>query len=168
MTQIKLDGNPVNTVGKLPEKGNKAPDFTLVNGELERVELAKFQPGKIVMNIFPSLDTPTCATSVRKFNEMASKMENTKVLCISKDLPFAQNRFCGAQGLDNVITLSDYETGEFGKKYGVEMVDGPLKNLLSRAVVILDSKGKVIYTEQVQDIVDEPDYQKALEVLGVS
>ncbi|MDA3863381.1 MAG: thiol peroxidase [Deltaproteobacteria bacterium] len=168
MTQIKLDGNSVNTVGTLPEKGNKAPDFTLVNGELERVGLANFKSKKIVMNIFPSLDTPTCATSVRKFNEMAGKMDNTKVLCISKDLPFAQNRFCGAQGLDNVITLSDYETGEFGKKYGVEMVDGPLKNLLSRAVVILDSEGKVIYTEQVQYIVDEPDYQKALDALGVS
>jgi thiol peroxidase len=142
--------------------------LNLVNGEFERVGLANFKSKKIVMNIFPSLDTPTCATSVRKFNEMAGKMDNTKVLCISKDLPFAQNRLFGAQCLDNVITLSDYETGEFGKKYGVEMVDGPLKNLLSRAVVILDSEGKVIYTEQVQDIVDEPDYQKALDALGVS
>lgn len=165
MAQITLKGNKINTKGNLPEIGSKAPDFKLVKSDLSRVTLTDFLGSKLVLNIFPSLDTGTCATSVRKFNEKAANLKNTKVLCISRDLPFAHSRFCVAEGLNNVITLSDFETGDFGKNYNLQIIDGPLAGLLSRVVIVLDETGKVIYTEQVPEIVNEPDYESALKVL---
>ncbi len=165
MAEITLKGNPVHTLGSLPAKGTKAPGFTLVKNDLSTATLDDYLGKKIVLNIFPSLDTPTCAASVRRFNAEASRLENTVVLCISKDLPFAQARFCGAEGLENVITLSDFRDGNFGKSYQVEITDGPLAALESRAVVILDEEGTVMYTQQVPEIVDEPDYEAALAVL---
>ena len=165
MASITLQGNQIHTIGNLPETGSKAHDFSLTGKGLSEVTLQDFSGSRIVLNIFPSIDTGTCATSVRTFNTEAAELENTKVLCISKDLPFAQSRFCGAEGLNNVITLSDFRTGEFGKNYGLEITDGPLKGLHSRAVVVIDEKGDVIYTEQVSEIVDEPNYKAALEAL---
>ncbi len=165
MAKITLKGNPVNTVGELPAIGEELKDFTLATTKLIRTDLSDYRGSRLVLNIFPSIDTPTCAMSVRQFNKLASEMDNTKVLCISRDLPFAQARFCGAEGLDNVITLSDFETGQFGYDYGVEIIDGALKGLHSRAVIVADENGKVIYTEQVADIANEPDYEKALNAL---
>ncbi len=165
MAEITLKGNRIHTLGTLPEKGTRAPEFTLVKNDLSEAKLSDYKGKRVVLNIFPSLDTPTCAASVRRFNAEASQLKNTVVLCISKDLPFAQARFCGAEGLDNVITLSDFRDGNFGKSYQVEIVDGPLAALESRAVVILDENGTVIYTQQVPEIVDEPDYDAALAVL---
>jgi thiol peroxidase len=165
MAKITLKGNEINTIGELPKVGEKAKDFSLVKGDLSRVNLSDFKGNKLVLNIFPSLDTGTCAASVRNFNKLAAGLENTKVLCISRDLPFAQNRFCGAEGIENVVTLSDFATGGFGKNYGLEIIDGPLQGLHSRAVVVLDEQGTVVYNQQVPEIVDEPDYNKALEAL---
>lgn len=165
MAQITLKGNAIHTVGELPKKGEKAKDFTLVKDDLSRVNLADFKGSKLVLNIFPSLDTSTCAASVRYFNKAAAELENTKVLCISRDLPFAQARFCGAEGIENVVTLSDYVTGEFGKDYGLEIADGPLQGLHSRVVIVLDEEGNVVYTQQVPEIVDEPNYEEALAAL---
>ena len=165
MAKITLKGNPINTLGNLPQKGTQAPDFNLVKQDLSVAKLSDFKGQKVVLNIFPSLDTPTCAASVRHFNEAASGLDNTVVLCISKDLPFAQARFCGAEGLDKVITLSDFRNGSFGKDYKLEITDGPLAGLESRVVIILDEKGKVTYTQQVPEIVDEPDYDTALAAL---
>ena len=161
MAEITLKGNKINTSGTLPEVGSQAKDFQLVANDLSVKSLADYQGKKVVLNVFPSLDTPTCAASVRRFNQEASKLENTVVLCISKDLPFAQARFCGAEGLDQVHTLSDFRT-DFGKDYGLEIVDGPLAGLESRAVILLDENGKVTYTQQVPEIVDEPDYEEVL------
>lgn len=165
MAEITLKGNKINTIGNLPKVGDAAPDFTLVKDNLSVKTLNDYKGSRLVLNIFPSLDTGTCAASVRRFNKEASELKNTKVLCISKDLPFAQARFCGSEGLKNVENLSDFRTGEFGKAYGVEIVDGPLAALESRAVVVLDEAGKVIYTQQVSEIVDEPDYEAAIAVL---
>ena len=165
MAQITLQGNQINTIGNLPKVGTKAPDFTLVKNDLSIGSLSDYKGQKVVLNIFPSLDTGTCAASVRRFNQEASKLENTKVLCISKDLPFAQARFCGAEGLEDVHNLSDFRTGEFGKAYGVEIIDGPLVGLESRAVVVVNEDGIVAYTQQVPEIVDEPDYDSALAAL---
>lgn len=165
MANITLGGNPVSTLGSLPEKGTKGPDFTLIKEDLSTVSLSDFKGTRLVLNIFPSIDTGTCAASVRKFNEKAAMLDNTKVLCISRDLPFAQKRFCGAEGLKNVITLSDFRDGAFGKSYGLTIQDGPLEGLHSRAVVVLDEDGHVLYTEQVADIKDEPDYNNALAAL---
>lgn len=164
MANITLAGQPVQTYGELPAVGTQAPDFTLVTTDLTEKKLADFKGSRLVLNIFPSIDTGICATSVRKFNQEMSNLENTKVLCISKDLPFAQGRFCGAEGLENVIPLSDFRS-TFGKDYQCEMQNGPLAGLLSRSIVILDENGKVIYTEQVPEIKQEPDYDKALQVL---
>ncbi|MBN2747030.1 MAG: thiol peroxidase [Bacteroidales bacterium] len=164
MAEITLKGNKINTIGSLPAAGSQI-DFQLTANDLSTKTLADFKGQKVVLNIFPSLDTPTCAASVRRFNAEASKLDNTVVLCISKDLPFAQARFCGAEGLDKVHTLSDFRVGGFGKNYGVEIVDGPLAALHSRAVVILDEEGKVTYSQQVPEIVDEPDYEAALKAL---
>jgi thiol peroxidase len=166
MAQITLKGNTIHTVGELPRKGDKAKDFTLVKGDLSRVGLADFKGQKLVLNIFPSLDTGTCAASVRYFNKAAASLANTKVLCISRDLPFAQSRFCGAEGIENVVTLSDFATGDFGKSYGLEIADGPLQGLHSRVVIVLDENGTVVYTQQVPEIVDEPNYQAALDILN--
>lgn len=165
MATITPKGNPVHTTGELPKTDSQALDFELVKTDLSRVFLRDFKGSRLILNIFPSIDTPTCATSVRTFNKNASDLENTKVLCISRDLPFAQARFCGAEGIENVISLSDFETGKFGQDYGLTIADGALKGLHSRAIVIIDQNGKVIYTEQVSEIADEPDYQKALEIL---
>jgi thioredoxin-dependent peroxiredoxin len=165
MAQITLKGNPIHTVGELPQKGEKAKNFILVKNDLSRTELGDYKGSKLVLNIFPSLDTDTCAASVRYFNKAAADLKNTKVLCISRDLPFAQSRFCGAEGIENVITLSDFETGEFGKNYGLEISEGPMKGLHSRVVIVLNEKGTVIYTQQVPEIVDEPDYEEVLDAL---
>ncbi|WP_309640771.1 thiol peroxidase [Flavobacterium sp.] len=165
MATITLGGNPIHTSGELPKVGTKATDFSLVKTDLSTVTLADFSGSRLVLNIFPSIDTGTCATSVRKFNEKASQLNNTKVLCISRDLPFAQKRFCGAEGLDNVVNLSDFKTGSFGKDYGLEIVDGIFGGLHSRVVIVLDENGAVVYTEQVAEIGDEPNYESALATL---
>jgi len=161
MAEITLKGNKINTNGNLPEVGSQAKDFNLVANDLSEKTISDYKGNKIVLNIFPSLDTPTCAASVRRFNQEASNLESTKVLCISKDLPFAQARFCGAEGLDNVETLSDFRSN-FAKEYNLEITDGPLTGLASRAVIILDENGKVTYTQQVPEIVDEPNYEEIL------
>ena len=166
MAQITLHGNPVKTVGELPQTGEKAKDFTLVKGDLSRVGLNDFKGRKLILNIFPSLDTGTCAASVRHFNQVAASLKDTTVLCISRDLPFAQERFCGAEGSKNVVTLSDFVSGEFGKNYGLEMADGPLAGLHSRVVIIVDENGTVVYTQQVPEIVDEPNYEEVLKALN--
>lgn len=165
MATITLKGNTIHTLDFLPGIGSLAPNFELVKTDLSRVSLQDFSGSKVVLNIFPSLDTGTCAASVRTFNKMASELENTKILCISRDLPFAQARFCGAEGIDNVITLSDFDTGQFGKDYKLEITDGPLKGIHSRAIIILDEMGRILYTEQVPEITQEPNYDKALEAL---
>ncbi len=165
MATITLKGNTIHTIGELPTIGSQAADFTLVKNDLSKSNLADYSGAKVVLNIFPSIDTGTCAASVRQFNKEAAELENTKVLCISRDLPFAQARFCGAEGIENVINLSDFATGDFGKDYGLQIADGPLANLHSRAVIVLDETGKVLYTEQVGEIVDEPNYKAALEAL---
>jgi len=165
MATITLKGNSIQTIGELPKVGELAKDFELIKNDLSKATLNDYKGKNIVLNIFPSLDTPTCAASVRKFNKEASELENTVVLCISRDLPFAQARFCGAEGIDKVETLSDFATGQFGKDYNLEIVTGPLSALNSRVVIILDTIGKIVYTEQVGEIVDEPNYEKALEIL---
>ena len=162
MASITLGGNPIKTSGELPKTGSKAPNFQLVKSDLSIATLDDFAGYKVLLNIFPSIDTATCATSVRTFNSDASKLENTKVLCVSRDLPFAQKRFCGAEGLENVINLSDFNTGNFGKDYGLEIVDSVLAGLHSRVVIVLDENGIVKYAEQVPEIADEPNYQSAL------
>lgn len=165
MATVTLKGNQIHTIGSLPSIGNEAPDFTLTKNDLSSASLGDYVGGKVVLNIFPSIDTGTCAQSVRQFNQEAAELANTTVLCISKDLPFAQARFCGAEGIDKVEMLSDFRDGSFGKAYGVEFTDGPLRSLLSRSVVVLDGEGKVVYTEQVAETVDEPNYKAALEAL---
>jgi len=165
MATVTLKGNAINTLGSLPAVGSTAPEFTLTKGDLSDARLSDYKGKKVVLNIFPSIDTGTCAQSVRQFNQEAAELSNTKVLCISKDLPFAQARFCGAEGIDNVEMLSDFRDGNFGKAYSLEFTDGPLFPLLSRAVLVLDTDGKVIYTEQVPEIVDEPNYKAALVAL---
>jgi thiol peroxidase len=165
MATITLGGNPIHTNGELPKTGSKAPDFKLVNTDLSMATLADFAGSKVVLNIFPSIDTGTCATSVRTFNAKASTLANTKVLCISRDLPFAQKRFCGAEGLENVINLSDFNTGSFGKDYGLEITDSVLAGLHSRVVIVLDENGFIKYAEQVPEIADEPNYETALAAL---
>lgn len=163
-TKISLKGNDVHTNGALPEVGEQAKDFALVDSGLGEKTLATFEGKKKVLNIFPSIDTGVCAESARKFNKEATALENTVVINVSKDLPFALARFCAAEGIENVETLSDFR-GTFGNDYGVEMVDSPLKGLLSRAVVVLDENNKVIYTEQVPEITTEPNYEAAIEAL---
>ncbi|WP_426139608.1 thiol peroxidase [Pseudomonas sp. DWP3-1-2] len=165
MAQVTRRGNPVQINGELPAVGSAAPAFTLVGGDLADVTLADFAGKRKVLNIFPSVDTPTCATSVRKFNAQANGLTNTVVLCISADLPFAQARFCGAEGLDNVKNLSTLRGGEFMKHYGVEIADGPMKGLTTRAVVVLDENDNVLHSELVSEIGHEPDYDAALSVL---
>lgn len=166
MATITLGGDEIHTTGKLPEIGLKAPDFKLAKNDLANTTLGDYSGKKIVMNIFPSVDTGVCAASVRNFNKRASDLENTSVLCISRDLPFAQARFCAAEGLENVINLSDFRTGDFGKDYGLEIADGAFKGLLSRVVIVLDEEGTVVYSEQVPEIGKEPDYKSALKALG--
>lgn len=165
MASITLGGNPIHTSGELPKVGTKMADFKLVKNDLSVVSLSDFAGKKLVLNIFPSIDTGTCAASVRKFNESAGNLKNTNVLCISRDLPFAQKRFCGAEGLENVVNLSDFQGGDFGKINGLEMTDGPLVGLHSRVIIVLDENGTITHTEQVAEIADEPNYEAALAVL---
>ncbi|HCY96731.1 thiol peroxidase [uncultured Polaribacter sp.] len=165
MANITLKGNAIHTIGSLPEIGTKAANFTLKTVSLETKSLTDFLGKKIILNIFPSIDTGTCAASVREFNKRAAQLENTVVLCVSKDLPFAQARFCGAEGIANVEMLSDFTTGNFGKTYELDITDGPLAYLHSRAVIIIDEKGTIAYAEQVSEIADEPNYEAALKVI---
>lgn len=165
MADITFKGNLVHTRAELPEVGSTAPDFELTGADLSQVKLTDFAGSKLVLNIFPSVDTGICATSVRTFNELAANLADTKVLCVSKDLPFALNRFCGAEGIANVSVASDFRTS-FGDAYGVTMTDGPLAGLLSRAIIVLDQQGRVVYTQQVPEITTEPDYEAALAALA--
>lgn len=166
MASITLHGSAVETAGELPAIGTKAPGFALAQSDLSETQLDAYTGKNVVLNIFPSVDTPVCAASVRRFNTEAGKREDTVVLCISADLPFAQDRFCGAEGLKNVITLATFRNAEFGNDYGVVMIDGPLKNLMARAVVVIGGDGVVKYTELVAEITEEPDYDAALAALG--
>jgi thiol peroxidase len=165
MTTVTLKGNPFETVGTLPAVGSVAPAFELVKTDLSVATLADYLGAKLVLNIFPSVDTPTCATSVRKFNESVSALKGVNVVCVSADLPFAVARFCGAEGIDNVDTGSSFRS-TFGADYGLTFSTGPLTGLLSRAVVVLNEKGYVIYTEQVAETADEPNYEAALAMLA--
>lgn len=160
MAQITLGGAPTHTVGNLPAVGSKAPAFSIADGDLNDFGLDKFAGRKVILNIFPSLDTATCSMSVRKFNKMAEDLDDVTVICISKDLPFAQARFCGAEGIKNVVTGSAFRSS-FGEDYGVTIADGGMRGLLSRAVVVVDADGNVAYTQQVPEIHDEPDYDAA-------
>lgn len=161
MANITLKGNAISTKGELPTIGSELKNFTLVNDKLEDKNLNNYKGKKLIFNIFPSIDTGVCAASARKFNEEASSVENTIILNVSKDLPFALGRFCAAEGLDRVETLSDFR-GSFGDDFGVTIENGPLAGLMSRAIIVTDEEGKVIYTEQVPEITQEPDYEKAL------
>ena len=165
MAQVTLRGNPVQIEGELPQTGTQALDFSLTAGDLSDVTLATFAGKRKVLNIFPSVDTPTCATSVRTFNAQANELANTVVLCISADLPFAQARFCGAEGLENVQNLSTLRGREFIENYGVAIADGPLAGLTARAVVVLDENDNVLYSELVKEIAEEPNYEAALAAL---
>ena len=166
MAAFAIHGDPVNTAGELPARGARAPAFELTGTDFSAVTPEQFQGRTLVLNIFPSLDTPVCANSVRRFNQEAANRKGVSVLCVSADLPFAQSRFCGAEGLEDVITASTFRNPEFGRDYGVAMVDGPLAGLMSRAVVVIDADGRVAYTEQVPEISEEPDYDQALQHLG--
>ncbi|WXL27702.1 thiol peroxidase [Ectopseudomonas mendocina] len=166
MANVTLKGSPVEVAGQLPQVGQQAPAFSLVAGNLSDVTLASLAGKRKILNIFPSVDTPTCATSVRTFNAKADKLENTVVLCISADLPFAQARFCGAEGLENVVNLSTLRGANFLKDYGVAIASGPLTGLAARAVVVLDENDKVLHSELVSEIANEPDYAAALAALS--
>jgi thioredoxin-dependent peroxiredoxin len=163
MAQITLRGNPINTVGELPAVGSPAPTFTLTGTDLGEVSSAQFGDKPVLLNIFPSIDTPVCATTVRTFNERAAA-GGLSVLCVSKDLPFAQKRFCGTEGIENVVTASAFRD-KFGDDYGVTIVDGPMAGLLARAIVVIGADGNVAYSELVPEIATEPDYDAALAAL---
>ena len=165
MSTITLKGNEIHTSGILPKTGVLAQDFSLRSLDLSVKTLKDFSGKNLILNIFPSIDTGTCAASVRNFNKTAADLENTIVLCISRDLPFAQGRFCGAEGIKNVVMLSDFNTGQFGKDYGLELIDGPLAGLHSRCIVVINPDGKIIYTEQVAETIEEPDYDLALKAI---
>ncbi len=165
MAKITLRGNAINTSGNLPANGSKAPDFKLVKSDLGSLSLEELKGKKVILNISPSLDTSVCATAVRKFNQMAAGKENTVVLAITKDLPFASGRFCTTEGITNVTTLSGFRDQAFGKAYGVELVDGPMAGLYARSVVVIDEHGIVKYSELVPETTTEPDYERALSAL---
>ena len=166
MAKITLKGNAIDTIGSLPEVGGKAPDFTAVATDLSEVSLKDYVGKTVVLNIFPSVDTGVCAASTRRFNAEAGKRDNTVVLCVSADLPFAHGRFCEAEGLKDVVPVSVFRNAEFGTAYGQTITNGPLAGLLARAVVVIDSAGKVQYVEQVPEITQEPDYEGALKTIG--
>ena len=166
MAQTALRGNPVNTAGDLPAVGSAAPSFTLTGDDLGPIALEDFAGQRVVLNIFPSVDTPTCAASVRTFNEKASSLENTTVLSVSADLPFAQKRFCGSEGIESVKNASTFKSAAFLNDYGVGMTDGPLEGLCARAVVVVDEAGNVTHSQLVGEIADEPDYEAAISALG--
>jgi thiol peroxidase len=165
MAKITLGGNPADTIGELPRIGSKAPDFTLTTTQLEDTTLSAFGNTKKLLNIFPSVNTGVCSAAVRKFNEEAGSLENVQVLCISKDLPFSQEQFCAAEGLENVTMLSDFKTGQFGKDYNLTIAKSKFQGLLSRVVMVLDENNTILYTEQVPEIGQEPDYEKAINAL---
>ncbi|UTH75245.1 thiol peroxidase [Chromobacterium sp. IIBBL 290-4] len=165
MATVTLRGNAVEVAGKLPAQGEQAPALQLTGGDLAEVTLANYAGKRKILNIFPSVDTPTCATSVRKFNEKAAGLADTVVLCVSADLPFAQKRFCGAEGIENVATLSTFRNPAFAEAYGVKLASGPLAGLTARAVVVLDANDKVLHSQLVGEIADEPDYAAALAAL---
>jgi thiol peroxidase len=165
MAETALGGNPVHTVGDLPVAGASAPDFTLTGADLSDVTKASLAGKKVVLNIFPSIDTATCATSVRTFNARAAELDNTVVVCVAADLPFAMNRFCGAEGITNVTTASTFRS-DFGDAYGVKLVDGKLAGLMARSVVVLDESGTVVHSQLVPEIAQEPDYDAAIAALG--
>jgi thioredoxin-dependent peroxiredoxin len=165
MAKITLKGNPVNTYGDLPAKGTDAPDFSLVKSDLGNLTLSELKGKKLVLNISPSLDTSVCATSVRKFNQLAAGKTNVLVLAITKDLPFAHSRFCTTEGITNVVTLSGFRNKDFGKTYGIDIIDGPFEGLYARSIVVIDEAGKVVYTQLVPEIATEPDYDAALAAL---
>lgn len=166
MAKITLRGNPINSNGDLPKVGSKAPDFKLTTKELKDVSLADYKGKKKLLNIVPSLDTPVCALSTRKFNEHAKQHQDTVILIVSADLPFAQGRFCGNEHLDNVVPLSLMRSKKFAEDYGVLLKDGPMAGVTARAVVVLDANDKVVYTEMVPEIAQEPNYENALKALG--
>lgn len=166
MATTKFKGQPVKLIGEFIQVGKVAPDFELVKKDLSSFSLKDLKGKTIVLNIFPSMDTGVCATSVRTFNKLAAELKDTVVLAISKDLPFAQGRFCSAEGIENVIPLSDFRFSDFDESYGVLMADGPLAGLLARSVVVIDKNGKVVYTELVPEITQEPDYNKAMKAIG--
>jgi thiol peroxidase len=165
MAKITLKGNQINTSGNLPAKGSKAPEFTLVKSDLSNLSLSELKGKKLILNIFPSLDTSVCAASVRKFNQLAVGKSNTIVLAISKDLPFAHGRFCSTEGITNITTLSGFRDSAFGKSYGIDIVDGPLAGVYGRSIVVVDEAGNVAYTQLVPEITQEPDYDSALAAL---
>ena len=165
MAQVTLGGNIVNTYGELPEVGTKAPHFEILKSDLSIGQLKDFEGKRVILNIFPSIDTNVCATSVRQFSERVKQLKNTVVLAISRDLPFAQKRFMDDNEITNVINLSDFRERTMGKDYGLEMLDGPFKNLLSRVVIVIDTDGTILYTERVGDISDQPDYDAAIKAL---
>lgn len=165
MEKVTFLGTEVHTQGNMPEIGTQAPDFTVVKGDLTEVKLSDFRGKKVILNIFPSLDTPVCAMSVRKFNEAAASLDNTVILAISMDLPFAQERFCTTEGIKNVIPVSLFRSYDFPASYGLILADGPLAGLAARAVLLVDEKGMVVYKELVQEITTEPDYSKVLDIL---
>jgi thiol peroxidase len=165
MSKLIFKSIPVNSIGELPAVGSKAPDFSLVGTNLADVKNTDFPGKRLVLNIFTSLDTGTCAASVRRFNVEAAKLENTVVICISKDLPFAHSRFCTAEGITNVVSASEFRSNSFGKNYGVMMTDGPLQGLLARSVVVVDTDGTVLYSQFAPELSEEPDYEAALSVL---
>jgi thiol peroxidase len=162
MAQVTLNGTPVQTSGELPTVGHQSSNFTLTKMDLSELSLSDLVGKRVVLNIFPSLDTATCATSVRTFNQRANQLPNTVILCVSADLPFAQKRFCGAEGLEQVVPVSDFRNKRFGDDFGVTILEGALRGLLARAVVVLDENGKVVYTELVPEIASEPDYNAAM------
>lgn len=166
MARITLGGNPVETAGEIPQRGDIAPEFKLSNTKLEDRHLSDYEGKKVILNIFPSIDTNVCATSVRKFNEKASQVNNTVVLNISKDLPFAHKRFCAAEGLENVETLSEFKDQNFSREYHVAMLDGAMAGLMSRCVIAIDENGSVLHAEQVPEIGQEPDYESALKAIS--
>ncbi|WP_406683765.1 thiol peroxidase [Seonamhaeicola sp. MEBiC1930] len=165
MATLSLKGTAINSRGDLPEVGSQAPNFELAAADLSNKTLSDYKGVRVILNIFHSIDTGTCAASVRQFNQEAAELENTKVLCISKDLPFAMSRFCAAEGIENVEILSDFRDGNFGEAYNLTYVDGPIRGLLARAIIVLDETGKILHTEQVYEVVEEPNYKAALEVL---
>jgi len=166
MAHITLKGNPIETIGELPALNSKPPSFTLTKTDLTDCTLEDCQGKTIILNIFPSIDTAVCAASVRRFNKEAGTMDNTVVICVSADLPFAHQRFCEGEGLKNVIPLSAFRSVNFGKDYGVTIITGPIAGLLSRAVIIIDKNGKVVYSEQVPEIGQEPNFEAALDFLS--
>lgn len=165
MSEIKLKGESIHTSGDMPEVGSQALEFNLTRKDLTEAYLADYENSRVILNIFPSLDTGVCAASVRRFNELSEKLPGVYILCISADLPFAQSRFCGAEGLDKVETLSVFRNRDFGRDYGVEITDGPMRGLLARAVIVIEPDGKIGYSELVDDIVHEPNYESVLEYL---